>query len=254
MRIFASWSGQPSRDVAILLKNWLPNVLQEVEVYVSSQDIAKGERWLHNVNDNLQDHDFGFSILTPHNVTAPWILFEAGALAKSLKSRLVPLLCGLSSIDLPNHPLTQFQYVLAPQQGEMLRLVSDINGACARPLPEDRLKATFEKWYPDFVEAFQQIDLSVKKRAKTDAEQAPSDLIAQNLSELRREMRDLRAEMRAVQSTSTKPASGTNYVLWVDDEARKNMKVSDSVFLDKNSHKFFWRPSGRNEDDGQEPA
>jgi hypothetical protein len=45
MKIFVSWSGEPSREAAELIKQWLPSVIQEVEVWVSSQDIGKGEKW-----------------------------------------------------------------------------------------------------------------------------------------------------------------------------------------------------------------
>lgn len=252
MRIFASWSGQPSREVAVLLKNWIPNVLQEVDVYVSSQDIAKGERWLHNVNDNLQDHDFGFSILTPNNVSAPWILFEAGALAKSLKSRLVPLLCGLNTIDLPNHPLTQFQYVLVPEHDEMLRLLSDVNAACARPLPDERLKATFEKWYPDFQAAYKQIDLTSKRKVKPDVDQAPAELVAQGLSDLRREMRDLRAELRAG-SADARKAADSRYTIFLDDEVGKHFLFRSPPGADSTPGRWFQSKLIKDKDD-PEPA
>ncbi|KXB59407.1 hypothetical protein HMPREF3180_02349 [Leptotrichia wadei] len=44
MKIFLSWSGEPSKSIAEKFKNWLPNVLQYVEPYFSQQDIELGER------------------------------------------------------------------------------------------------------------------------------------------------------------------------------------------------------------------
>jgi hypothetical protein len=48
MRIFISWSGEASHEVAVGLKHWLPNLFQAIKaeaVFLSSQDIEKGTPW-----------------------------------------------------------------------------------------------------------------------------------------------------------------------------------------------------------------
>jgi hypothetical protein len=45
MKVFVSWHGDASNDVAKTLKAWLLNVVQGVEVLLSSEDIAKGSQW-----------------------------------------------------------------------------------------------------------------------------------------------------------------------------------------------------------------
>lgn len=92
MRIFLSWSGDRSKYLAKCFKEWLPNVLQYVEPYMSEKDIKLGERWGKSIEENLRSNDFGLVFVTPENIDAPWINFEAGALSKSLQSRLVPIL------------------------------------------------------------------------------------------------------------------------------------------------------------------
>lgn len=123
MKVFISWSGEASNKIARLLRDWIPSVLQSAEVYVSSLDISKGDRWLPNITTKLAEHNYGIAILTPSNVEAPWIMYEAGAIAKSIDGRLMPFLCGVSEVSLLKNPLSQFQYVKAPDQSEILRSV-----------------------------------------------------------------------------------------------------------------------------------
>ena len=45
MKIFISWSGPISQDVAIAFKEWLPFVVHGCKPFVSSEDIYKGSTW-----------------------------------------------------------------------------------------------------------------------------------------------------------------------------------------------------------------
>lgn len=83
MKVFISWSGDYSGKIAIALREWLPSVIQSLEQpYVSSEDIAKGSRWNAEVTKELENSCFGIICLTPENLIAPWLHFEAGALSK----------------------------------------------------------------------------------------------------------------------------------------------------------------------------
>jgi TIR domain len=114
MRVFISWSGAASRMVALGLHNWLPLVIQSVQAFMSEEDTDKGTRWFGEVSEQLAKTDFGIVCLTPENVKAPWVHFEAGALSKSLgRSRVAPFLIGIapSALDGP----------LAPIPGDLIR-------------------------------------------------------------------------------------------------------------------------------------
>ncbi len=80
---------------------------------------------------------FGLISITPENVAAPWILFEAGALSEVLNSaRVVPLLFGFGKAEL-SFPLAQFHAIEANRDG-FFSLASTIN----KSLPQGQLEAT----------------------------------------------------------------------------------------------------------------
>src|SRR5437879_13172271 len=97
--IFISWSGQRSKWAADALRDWLPLVLQAAKPWMSEADIDKGSRGLDEVGRALEGMKIGIICLTPENLNARWILYEAGALSKTVdaKTRLCTyLLPGLT--------------------------------------------------------------------------------------------------------------------------------------------------------------
>jgi TIR domain len=84
MKVFISWSGERSRAVAEVLRQWLPNVIQAVTSWVSLDDIEKGAPWSTDIAVQLGECRAGLICLTPENLSASWLLFEAGALSKTL--------------------------------------------------------------------------------------------------------------------------------------------------------------------------
>jgi hypothetical protein len=59
MRVFISWSGEPSQSVARALHGWLPRVVQHLESWMSDEDIESGARWNDQVGKALDNIDFG---------------------------------------------------------------------------------------------------------------------------------------------------------------------------------------------------
>lgn len=85
MKIFISWSGDRSELLAKALRDWFPLVLHYVDPWLSQSDIQAGERWGIEVAKELETCNFGVICVTKENLNSPWILFEAGALAKSMQ-------------------------------------------------------------------------------------------------------------------------------------------------------------------------
>jgi hypothetical protein len=149
MKVFLSWSGSASRRLAEALRDWLPAVLQAVEPWMSAEDIDKGARWSAHVAGELAHARVGILCLTRENLAAPWILFEAGALSKTLERTAVcPYLWGLRPADLRG-PLVQFQAAEA-NQADTRRLVATINAALGEAaLSERSLDRAFKTWWPE---------------------------------------------------------------------------------------------------------
>ena len=150
MEIFISWSGERSKAVASQLKKWIPDVIQQIMPWVSHLDINAGARWSNEIQERLSKVTFGIICITGENVNAPWILFEAGALAKTLDDTFVcPYLIDLKPSDIPAGPLSQFQAKTATKVGTWELLVS-INAALKdMKLPDDKLQRAFDRCWPE---------------------------------------------------------------------------------------------------------
>lgn len=149
MKVFISWSGDRSKAIAAAFKEWLPSVIQAVRPYFSPNDIDKGARWSSEISKELESASVGLICLTRENLTASWLMFEAGALSKSLdKSRVCPMLFGIEPSDMSG-PLVQFQATSFSKE-EVLKLLRTVNQQLdSTALEAKTLENVFEKWWPD---------------------------------------------------------------------------------------------------------
>src|SRR5215470_15092122 len=109
MKIFLSWSGESSEAIASILHEWLALIFPDATFWISTRDIQAGQRWGSELDRQLESTDFGIICIVPSNLAAPWLLFEAGALSKSITaSRVVPYCFGISPEDVQG-PLSRFQ-------------------------------------------------------------------------------------------------------------------------------------------------
>ena len=159
MQVFLSWSGKESKQLAEIFKDWLPNILQYTKPYMSAKDINLGERWNDNITSSLRDTDFGLIFVTPSNINAPWINYEAGALSKTLGSRVIPILYNSDVMILQQGPLKQFQSSRDLEKESVLNLVKNINAFNQEnKLEGERLDAAFEMWWPVLEKDLQKIE------------------------------------------------------------------------------------------------
>ena len=148
MKIFISWSGELSQKIGEAIKDWLPAVLQSVKPYFTPSDIEKGSRWSADIAKELEQSKIGIFIFTKENLDSQWMLFEAGAISKSLDaSKVCPILFGLDNSDFKG-PLTQFQTSQFSKL-DIRKLLRTINNNLGEQKLEDKvLDEVFEMWYP----------------------------------------------------------------------------------------------------------
>ncbi len=186
MNIFLSWSGERSRAVSDLLDEWLQCVIQAVDPWMSSKDIDRGTLWFSEISDQLQSTSLGIICLTKDNLEKPWILFEAGALAKGLKNtRVCTFLIDLEPNDVGT-PLSQFNHTM-PDKAGLWALVRTLNNALQeKGLKEKTLEQVFEMYWPTFKENFDNILAEIKP--STSAKKRPDKDILIEILETSRSM------------------------------------------------------------------
>jgi TIR domain len=219
MDIFISWHGRRSHAAAEALREWLPQTVNAFKPWLSSADIDKGARWSPEIAAKLATAKAGIICLTPSNLTAPWILFEAGALSKTVeRTQVCTLLIGLEPSDVTD-PLAQFQATRATED-DLLGLVKNLNKALGEEsLPEPQLEKAFKKWWPDLEKELN----ALPAEAPTASRRRPDRELLEELLDLARTANSQIAQvgqllMDTVQPQSSGIADLLNYKLLTDSK------------------------------------
>lgn len=196
MRVFLSWSGDSSRQAALVLRDWIPKVIQSVAPWMSFEDIGKGKRWGGELARELDESRFGIICLTPDNLHSAWIHFEAGAVAKSIagsleQGRVTPLLLGVQPSAMPG-PLAHFQATTF-DSADFYRLMTDLNGATESPLSERLLSESFDMWWPSLNTSIQDLltRLTVDPNGVESKPPPQAELLEEILTSVRSQERQL---------------------------------------------------------------
>jgi TIR domain len=148
MKVFISWSGERSRLLAQALHWWLPLVLHYVKPWMSDADVSAGDRWSTVIAKELETSNFGIICITPENLQSPWVMFEAGALAKAMQgSKVIPLLFNLEIREISG-PLAQFQAKKFNRDG-VEEVIGSINKSTESGVSEERTKQLFSPLWPE---------------------------------------------------------------------------------------------------------
>jgi hypothetical protein len=131
IKVFISWSGDLSKDIALAMHDWFENVYDVIDPFVSDVSIEPGTRSLEEIQKSLNGTDFGIVIVTKTNQNAPWLNYEAGALSKSIsdsKNRVIPLLVDIENKSQVAGPIGSFQAERLDAEGfaKVLKVIAKI--------------------------------------------------------------------------------------------------------------------------------
>ncbi|KKG69845.1 hypothetical protein DU43_18400 [Methanosarcina mazei] len=217
MDIFISWSGDISKIVAEALKDFLETVLQATKPWVSSIDLASGDRWNEEISKKLSDSKYGIICLTKYNINAPWILFEAGALAKSVdkKTYVCPYLVDFDSSEL-KPPLSLFHARKADMEGT-LQLIKDINFILEKNYHDSHLKdKTLEKLFKNMWPAFES---TINNLPNIESEEVPKRDLEDMVKEILEITRSIDSpETKGVISLAKKVDEIEDNLSWIESD------------------------------------
>lgn len=207
MKVFLSWSGNRSKKIAEIFCDWIPCVVQSTEVFLSSEAIAAGELWHSKISSALDEIDFGVVFVTKANSSAPWLLFESGALSKKVGSaRVIPILCdemsSVEELEFKKNPLSHFQYAKIDEDG-MRRLVRSIYSSsddCT--LTDTNFEKSLVHWMPELMQELSQVPADAQRGSK----KATSE--DDRLQALESGLTDLIGMVRHISSSVAIPKSG----------------------------------------------
>ncbi|OOV25763.1 hypothetical protein BXU11_13900 [Flavobacterium sp. LM5] len=219
MKVFISWSGERSRQVAELLNNWIQCVLQAVDPWLSSKDIDRGSLWFSEITSQLSNTHNGIVCLTKSNLNKPWILFESGALAKGLSSnRVYTFLIDLNSNDIKD-PLAQFNHTTPTKEGvyQLIRTIN--NGLEDKSLKENILLNVFDTYWPQFETDFKLILKNTKDEEVLEVR--PKDDI---LNEILYSVRGMDKRLRVLEDVDT-----INKISYNNSSRKRNGSYSNVI-------------------------
>ena len=212
MSVFISWAEKDSfsHKTALLLKDWLPDVLQHLECFVASEDIGSGELWLPKLFEQLDKSETGILCLTKQSMDTRWMLFEAGALAKRVGKdilKVCPLLLKIKPSEL-SLPLTAFQHRVLNKDTEeeskkqMFQLLEMLNKSRSveSRLIDIKLQKQCGMYWPEFWKEYLILSQNnhPAKKSPHPAHFPPDDFISEVRGTLRQIAIEL-SEMRRLQ-------------------------------------------------------
>lgn len=205
MRVFISWSGDLSRKLAQAIRSWLPNALQYVKPYFTPADIEKGSKWDTEVSKELEQSNVCIIALTRESLNSQWIMFEAGAISRSVeRSRVCAILFDIEITDVQG-PLERFQATKFSKD-EIYQLLCTINSnAGEAALAQPVLDTVFNKWWPDLESEVLSILSAASSSIASSAVRTERSLLEETLLLMRSVAQD-QSEVRAILSQAMDPA------------------------------------------------
>jgi len=211
---------------------------------MSAHDIPQGAWWRNELFAELGKATFAVVCLTPENLAAPWLHFEAGVIARELFQKNTSAVCtyllGLSHAEVKG-PLAAFQHTVASEE-DTRKLVSDINRLQDKPLKEAVLATAFNDAWPRLRDVIARVGKQGPSESLATAKRDPNEMIAEVLERVREigsrlpPPRPRRYQEHLYTSPKYRISVGPDGTLWLDDTStppkavRKNRQTKIEEF------------------------
>ncbi len=146
VKVFISWSGEASHQVAKTLRDWVPQVLQSVEPWLASSELISGQPVAKSIEGSITSADVVLLCLTRQNMLSNWTKIES-AVALNAKRPIIPV-----CIDFP---VSDLSGMFAMYQGMTLdeagihRLMTALNSRLTDPMESHKLDRLLGIWMPE---------------------------------------------------------------------------------------------------------
>jgi len=150
--IFLSWSGERSKEIAIIFDKFLSDIFgNKVETWISTHSIKPGDNGAVKIDEGLLNSNFGIYFLTEENVESEWIHYELGAIhaakynAKNVKITIPYLLTKNIKFESGCPFNSAIQRTYSDKSGTY-EIALKINKTLSDP--QDNLLQAFEAYWP----------------------------------------------------------------------------------------------------------
>jgi|GEM_PF-2394107 len=171
VKIFLSWSGEVSREIARIFNKRIPYILNNARPFFSEEDMVGG-MWTKKIASELQESQLGLLFLTKENRDSLWLNFEAGVLFKNLElSKVIPIVFGIKTTDIVG-PLATLQ-IIDFTEDKILQVIQTINEALGKEgFDKVKLNSSFKDgWWLSLNAEVKSILVNEKKAVvRTDTE------------------------------------------------------------------------------------
>jgi hypothetical protein len=189
LRVFISWAGKQAEKIGQGFHDFLPDVVNATQPFMSGSDIDKGSRWNDVLTGSIQESSCAIVCLTPRSLESIWVAFEAGAVSRAAggpegaKSRIWTYLLGLQHKDLLLTPFAAYQ-ATNPTEEETFDLIASINQLSPDLVPAESLRRKFNRvFWPSFAKVLEEARTPpVDGTAQTPGE---AELLSEILSTVR---------------------------------------------------------------------
>lgn len=150
MKVFLNWSGEESRRIASLLRDWLPEVINALEPWLAADSFGRENRWLEVNAGPFSEAGMIVACVTTANAGEDWKSLDPSkfelSIAESAPLLVLLLVAGVDAASLRNVP--DGASVIRLDRSGLKLLAEKLNSLADQPTDYDVLGRRFEGLWP----------------------------------------------------------------------------------------------------------